>query len=158
MCILCHYRHLLIGVIYPNITKEHLVMVKCRITNPVNSVKILLASLVTILKLRNGSAFRTQATNIQHKHYPLYIASTESNLNVRNPLKKNFRVTSLSEDKIYYQNVPGLRSKTVRCYNEVVNSNYDVIIFTETWLNKGIASSELLHSVQESLRLRYDGR
>ncbi|KAL0803350.1 hypothetical protein ABMA28_017413 [Loxostege sticticalis] len=44
---------------------------------------------------------------------------------------------------VYYQNVRGLRSKTQEFYKNLCNSNFDVIILTETWLNDGILDTEL---------------
>lgn len=45
--------------------------------------------------------------------------------------------------KIYYQNVRGLRSKTLNFYRNLCLNSFDVIILTETWLVDGIANSEL---------------
>jgi len=44
---------------------------------------------------------------------------------------------------MYYQNVRGLRTKTVQFYNDVIINDYEVIIITETWLSEGILSEEL---------------
>lgn len=44
---------------------------------------------------------------------------------------------------IYYQNVRGLRTKTINLYRNVCMNSYDVVIFTETWLTDGICNSEL---------------
>lgn len=45
---------------------------------------------------------------------------------------------------MYYKNVRGLRTKTVDLYNNVVCENFDIVIFTETWLNCSVYDSELL--------------
>ena len=44
---------------------------------------------------------------------------------------------------IYYQNVRGLRTKTNQLYLSLSSSDYDVIAFSETWLNGKILNSEL---------------
>ncbi|XP_062706730.1 uncharacterized protein LOC134287803 isoform X2 [Aedes albopictus] len=44
---------------------------------------------------------------------------------------------------IYYQNVRGLRTKTTDLKLRLSSSDYDVIIFTETWLRPDINDSEL---------------
>lgn len=47
---------------------------------------------------------------------------------------------------IYYQNTRGLRTKTEELYNNILLSSYDIIVFTETWLNSNICNSELIDS------------
>lgn len=44
---------------------------------------------------------------------------------------------------IYYQNVRGLKTKTSEFKNELLQTNYDIIFLTETWLNPNIYDSEL---------------
>lgn len=44
---------------------------------------------------------------------------------------------------IYYQNVRGMKTKTLDIYNTVLVNNYDIICLTETWLDDTIMSSEL---------------
>lgn len=44
---------------------------------------------------------------------------------------------------IYYQNVRGLRSKTLTFYRNLSLAIYDIVILTETWLVDGIQDSEL---------------
>lgn len=44
---------------------------------------------------------------------------------------------------IYYQNVRGLRTKTDDFYHSSLQSDFDVICITETWLNNTVNSSEL---------------
>ncbi|CAG4965631.1 unnamed protein product [Colias eurytheme] len=44
---------------------------------------------------------------------------------------------------IYYQNTRGLRTKTHEVYRNICIYNYDIIIFTETWLNDTVLSGEL---------------
>lgn len=48
-----------------------------------------------------------------------------------------------SNMSIYYQNVRGLRTKCVNLFNNVLNVNYDIILFTETWLQGDILDGEL---------------
>lgn len=45
---------------------------------------------------------------------------------------------------IYYQNVRGMRTKTNEIYNNILLCSYDVIIFTETWLNSGVMNNEFI--------------
>lgn len=44
---------------------------------------------------------------------------------------------------IYFQNVRGLKSKTIDILNSVLVNNYDIICLCETWLDDSVASSEL---------------
>ncbi|CAH0724091.1 unnamed protein product, partial [Brenthis ino] len=48
--------------------------------------------------------------------------------------------------EIYYQNVRGLRTKTNDVFKNIANSNYKVIVFTETWLNDNIENNEWIDS------------
>lgn len=45
--------------------------------------------------------------------------------------------------KIYYQNVRGLRTKTLDFYHSIAISDYDVVVLCETWLTSSIKDSEL---------------
>lgn len=46
--------------------------------------------------------------------------------------------------KFYYQNVRGLRSKIKHgLKNEITLANFDLVAFTETWLNTNFSSSEI---------------
>lgn len=47
---------------------------------------------------------------------------------------------------LYYQNARGLRTKTIDFLRNVLNSDYDFICITETWLVPGIFDSELFDS------------
>lgn len=47
---------------------------------------------------------------------------------------------------IYYQNVRGLRTKSVLFYNEVLLCEHDIICLTETWLSDDVVSEELFPS------------
>lgn len=47
---------------------------------------------------------------------------------------------------IFYQNVRGLRTKTIEIYNAISSSEYDVIALTETWLDSDILDSEIVNS------------
>ena len=49
----------------------------------------------------------------------------------------------LSELSIDYQNVRGLRTKTADLYAASYESEYDVIVLTETWLDDAISSTML---------------
>jgi hypothetical protein len=44
---------------------------------------------------------------------------------------------------IYYQNVRGLRTKTNSFFRSVIQSDYDIVCLTETWLLDGIYDGEL---------------
>ncbi|XP_062556831.1 uncharacterized protein LOC134221658 [Armigeres subalbatus] len=44
---------------------------------------------------------------------------------------------------VYYQNVRGLRTKTSTLLNSLLSCDFDVIVFTETWLYSDISNSEL---------------
>lgn len=46
----------------------------------------------------------------------------------------------------YYQNTRGLRTKTNDLYGNVLQCSYDVIVFSETWLNSNIFDNELFDS------------
>lgn len=50
----------------------------------------------------------------------------------------------MSNITIYYQNVRGLRTKTSDLFNSVLSENYQVLIFSETWLNDSLSSSEII--------------
>lgn len=45
---------------------------------------------------------------------------------------------------IYYQNVRGLRTKTDDVFKNILINNYNVIVFTETWLNSNVTNSEFI--------------
>ncbi|CAH2083313.1 unnamed protein product [Euphydryas editha] len=45
---------------------------------------------------------------------------------------------------IYYQNVRGLRTKTEDVLTNVLINSYNVIVFTETWLNSNVTNSEFI--------------
>lgn len=44
---------------------------------------------------------------------------------------------------LYYQNVRGLRTKTIDFFHNIVCNDYDVITLSETWLNSSVFDSEL---------------
>ncbi|XP_072934838.1 uncharacterized protein [Epargyreus clarus] len=46
-------------------------------------------------------------------------------------------------------NVRGLRTKTIELYNNVICNDFDVIVFTETWLNGSVLDSELFDNRYE---------
>lgn len=46
--------------------------------------------------------------------------------------------------RVFYQNVRGIRTKTNEIYNALLNTDFDIIVFTETWLNKSVYSSEFI--------------
>lgn len=50
---------------------------------------------------------------------------------------------SKSSFSLYYQNVRGLRTKTTDVYLALSQCDYDVVIFTETWLGPDISNTEL---------------
>lgn len=49
-----------------------------------------------------------------------------------------------SDLRILYQNVRGIRTKVNATYRSILNDNFDVIIFTETWLNSNINTNEFI--------------
>lgn len=44
---------------------------------------------------------------------------------------------------IFYQNVRGIRTKCLNLYNSILSCDFDVLCFTETWLQSDIFDSEL---------------
>lgn len=48
-----------------------------------------------------------------------------------------------SKNKIYFQNVRGLRTKTNEFYLNILTCDYDVIVLCETWIASDILDSEL---------------
>lgn len=68
-----------------------------------------------------------------------------------NPLPK----TDLN---IFYQNVRGLRTKTVQFYNNILSLDYDIILITETWLQNDIFDSELSDGRYDIFRCDRDSR
>ena len=48
--------------------------------------------------------------------------------------------------ELYYQNVRGIRTKAQDVYDKILLNSYDVIVFTETWLNSCIANNEFIDS------------
>lgn len=59
---------------------------------------------------------------------------------------------------IYYQNVRGLRTKCLDLFNNVLASNYDVLLFTETWLQDDVLDSELCDARYDIFRCDRDLR
>lgn len=45
---------------------------------------------------------------------------------------------------IYYQNLRGMRTKTNAVFNNIMQNKYDVIAFTETWLNSNVNNGEFI--------------
>src|SRR5436190_1873235 len=45
--------------------------------------------------------------------------------------------------KVYYQNVRGMKTKLKDIYNEILVNSYDIILFTESWLNKSVLDGEI---------------
>ena len=45
--------------------------------------------------------------------------------------------------KVFYQNVRGLRTKCLEFRNNLLNSDHDIVVVTETWLHDGIFDEEL---------------
>lgn len=54
--------------------------------------------------------------------------------------------------KIYYQNVRGLNTNSIEVRQQIINNDYDIYIFTETWLNSGCFDSEIFESGYEVYR------
>lgn len=57
---------------------------------------------------------------------------------------------------IYFQNVRGLRTKTHSCFNNILSTNYDIIILVETWLCAGIYNRELCDDRYDVFRFDRD--
>ncbi|XP_047036688.1 uncharacterized protein LOC124642343 [Helicoverpa zea] len=51
--------------------------------------------------------------------------------------------------QFFYQNVRGLRTKTNIFYENILSSESDILMFTETWLHDGISDSELCNDVYD---------
>lgn len=48
--------------------------------------------------------------------------------------------------EIYYQNVRGLKTKRSKISGNILQNNYNIIAFTETWLNSNIENREIIDS------------
>lgn len=57
---------------------------------------------------------------------------------------------------IFYQNVRGLRTKCSQLYNNILSSNYDLMCFTETWLQSDILDSEICDNRYDVFRCDRD--
>jgi hypothetical protein len=68
-------------------------------------------------------------------------SSDINNLNVK--MNCQLRDRTFSSLSIYYQNVRGLRTKTEQLIVKTSDGNFDVLAFSETWLNVDILNSEL---------------
>jgi hypothetical protein len=68
-------------------------------------------------------------------------SSDINDLNVKMNCQLRDRTSSFLS--IYYQNVRGLRTKTEQLIVKTSDGNFDVLAFSETWLNVDILSSEL---------------
>lgn len=53
-------------------------------------------------------------------------------------------VNAINQLKIYYQYMRGIRSKLIELYNGLCGSDYDILVFTETWLSLDIVDSEIV--------------
>ena len=62
----------------------------------------------------------------------------------------------LNKLTVYYQNVRGLRTKTMDFYNGLLLNNFDIYVITETWLHPGIFDAELTDSRYDIFRLDRD--
>lgn len=58
-----------------------------------------------------------------------------------------------NELTVYYQNVRGLRTKIDDFFLTAVESNYDAIVLTETWLDERIHSTQLFGSLFTVFRI-----
>lgn len=54
------------------------------------------------------------------------------------------------------QNVRGLSTKTHSCFNNILCTNYDIIIFVETWLCASMYDCELCNDHYDVFRLDKD--
>lgn len=57
---------------------------------------------------------------------------------------------------IYYQNVRGLNTKTLELYNNILTNDYDLLLFTETWIQSNILDTELCDRRYEVFRCDRD--
>lgn len=57
---------------------------------------------------------------------------------------------------VFYQNVRGLRTKTIELKNNILCSEYDIIIITETWLHEGIFDGEFCDDRYDVFRFDRD--
>lgn len=57
---------------------------------------------------------------------------------------------------IYYQNVNGLRTKSHMFLTNILNTNYDIVCITESWLNDSFYSSEYFDDRYEVFRCDRD--
>lgn len=58
----------------------------------------------------------------------------------------------ISKLELFYQNVRGLRTKTMQFKQNLLTHNYDVILITESWLTDGIYKGELCDSRYNTYR------
>lgn len=54
---------------------------------------------------------------------------------------------------IFYQNVRGLRTKSLEFYRNLLKNNFDIILITETWLTTGVLDGEVCDSRYDLFRL-----
>lgn len=59
---------------------------------------------------------------------------------------------------IYYQNVRGLRSKCQEVRLNIINNNFDVLVFTESWLRQGVFDGEIIDARYNVYRRDREGK
>lgn len=59
---------------------------------------------------------------------------------------------------VYYQNVRGVKTKTLDIHNTILCYNLDIICFTGTWLDETVLSSELFDDRYCVVRTDRDGK
>lgn len=84
----------------------------------------------------------------QHKSI-IYIVTRYENVNQEHkPQNRKFKLKRIPAQlhitiNCYYQNVCGLRAKTIKFYNQIHLLDVHIIVLTETWLSVDINSSEI---------------
>lgn len=56
------------------------------------------------------------------------------------------------ETRVYYQNVRGLRTKINDLYLSAIDTSYDIVLLSETWLDNCLYDSELFSSNSRLMR------
>lgn len=51
---------------------------------------------------------------------------------------------SYDELSVYYQNTRGINTKLSKVYEGLLTNNYDIVLFTETWLSPSVSNSEFV--------------
>ena len=87
----------------------------------------------------SNSSRRTTEANVTTGRAP----SSNSNVTQQTNRLSRSNAEYIPTFSVYYQNVRGLRTKIVQLRLMLANCDYDVIVFTETWLREDIDSTEI---------------